>query len=185
MVVHTLTCAIACLPWSAAGVIVQVYLSRGYGLRNLLTARRTDTMIDRIKPKLRRGDYDGAMLSAVELIKGFVKEGPEGWWESGMGIVVFVLLGFGIVVGLRWREERRREAEDRRRRREWEECRRKLERIAREREARAAQLGGGEASGEEEDDGMPPPESCPVCLEVRGCRGAGGRKGGRELMEVC
>ncbi len=82
--------------------LLQVYISTGKAARQRLTDNYASTIVDSMKPNLRRGDYDGAIQQAAVdiglVLAGSVpKEPAEDTESSGswLGIGIFLaFLGF-------------------------------------------------------------------------------------------
>lgn len=72
-----------------------MYFSTGAGAKNVLTNSFIDEIIDRMKDRLRKRDFDGALIQSMEDVTRVLKEGyvvDRTWDRIFMGCIVVVVL---------------------------------------------------------------------------------------------
>jgi hypothetical protein len=122
-----------------------VFISRGRAMERFLTNSRLDSILDDMKPLLRRQEYGSAIVVGLQEIQRYVKMGEPGFWEE-LQEYSWVLVVVTVVGIVHWNARR-----DQARRRQFAEMTKQLSELDR---ARAEAL-----------QGRYQVTSCPICLE--------------------
>jgi uncharacterized membrane protein YgcG len=82
-----------------------IYISTSLGIQRILTTSRLDSVIDRMKPYLKKEEYANAILNCIEMLNHYITEGPPSFFER-WGIEILCVTFITLLVVRDWKRRR-------------------------------------------------------------------------------